>query len=91
MPALLEMQPLIADADGFGHMNGFGWSVMTMGWLMMFAIIGLVVWSITRASTGSSGVSSDRVDSAHRILADRFARGDIDADEYRRRSDELGS
>ena len=86
------MQPLFADARGFGHMDGFGWSMMAMAmaWLVMLAIIGLIVWVVVQAASGSSRSDSDPTESAQRILADRFARGEIDDEEYRRRSTELG-
>lgn len=82
-------QVLIADAEGFGHMGGFGWGMMGMGWLAMLAIVGLVVWAVIQTTAGRSSPNSVPTDSAERILADRFARGDIDNDEYRQRLDEL--
>jgi putative membrane protein len=87
---ILLAQPLFADADGFGHMDGFGWSMMTMGWLFMVAVVGLIVWAVIRATSTPARMVDDPTISARRILADRFARGEIDDDEYRRRSDELG-
>ena len=90
MSDVAAMQPLFADARGFGHMDGFGWSMMAMGWLVMLAIIGLIVWVVVQAVSGSSRSDSGPTVSAQRILADRFARGEIDDEEYRRRSTELG-
>jgi putative membrane protein len=86
----LTTQPLIADADGFGHMDGLGWSMMGMGWLIMLVIVGLIVWAVIQTTNTSSRRDNDPTASAQRILADRFARGEIDDEEYRRRSDELG-
>jgi putative membrane protein len=71
-------------------MDGFGWSMMTMGWLFMVAVVGLIVWAVIRATSTSPRTGDDPTASAQRILADRFARGEIDDEEYRRRSDELG-
>ena len=90
MTDISAMQTLFADARGFGHMDGFGWSMMAMAWLVMLAIIGLLVWVVVQAASASSRRDSDRTVSAQRILADRFARGEIDDEEYRRRSNELG-
>ena len=83
------LQALLADASGFGHMDGFGWSMMGMGWLVMLVIIGFVVWAVMQTNAGSASRKEPPTTSAERILADRFARGEIDSDEYRRRADEL--
>lgn len=87
---ILLAQPLFADADGFGHMGGFGWGMMGMGWMFMLIIVGLIVWAVVQTTSNSHRRDDDMTSSAQRILADRFARGEIDDDEYRRRSDELG-
>jgi putative membrane protein len=86
----LMTQPLFADTDGFGHMDGFGWGMMGMSWLFMFIIVGLIVWAVVQTTTHSRRRDDDTTASAQRILAERFARGEIDDEEYRRRSDELG-
>lgn len=81
---------ILADGAGFDHMDGFGWGLMGMGWIVMFVVIGLVVWAVIQASSGSSSSKNeDSNSSAQRILAERFARGEIDEEEFRRRSDEL--
>ncbi len=87
---ILLAQPLFADADGFGHMDGFGWGMMGMGWLFMLVIVGLVVWAAVQTTSNSHRRDDDTTASAQRILAKRFARGEIDDGEYRRRSNELG-
>ena len=87
---ILLAQPLFADVNGFGHMDGFGWGMMGMGWLFMFVIVGLVVWAVVQTTSNSHRRDDDTTAPAQRILAERFARGEIDDEEYRRRSDELG-
>ena len=87
---ILLAQPLFADADGFGHMGGFGWGMMGMGWMFMLIIVGLIVWAVIQTTSKSHTRNDDTTASAQRILAERFARGEIDDDEYCRRSDELG-
>ncbi len=81
---------MFADASGFDHMDGFGWGLMGMGWIVMFVVIGLVVWVVVQTTSGSSSNrKGDSSSSAQRILAERYARGEIDDEEFRRRSDEL--
>jgi len=79
-----------ADAGGFDHMDGFSWGMMGIGWLVMLSIVGLIVWLIIQSTSRSSSKRpEDAMASAQRILAERFARGDIDEDEYRQRAAEL--
>jgi putative membrane protein len=81
---------ILTDGAGFDHMDGFGWGLMGMGWIVMFVVIGLVVWAVVQASSGSSSTKNDDPhSSAQRIRAERFARGEIDEEDFRRRSDEL--
>jgi putative membrane protein len=60
------------------------WGVFMM--IVMLAIVALVVWLIVRSShLGAERHSS----SAREILSERFARGEIDADEYHDRLSKL--
>ena len=82
---------LLADNDGWGHMDGWGGGWMWLwGTLMMFswvAIIAGAVWLITRNRDTSGGqVSGSR---ARDILDERYARGELTTDEYRERVDQL--
>ena len=73
------------------------WEVALM-WVGMIAFWGLLIWAIyaliTRA-TRRPGAEAPRDepsgDPARRILDERLARGEIDADEYRRLRDVLAS
>ena len=75
--------------------NGMGWG----GWLLMsvttVAFWALVVFGIVALFRGTrdSGPRSPRrdEDSAQHILDERFARGEIDAEEYHRRQQVLHS
>lgn len=73
------------------HMDGWGGGWMWVwGTVMMVAfvvIVAAVVWVVVRGSQQRSLPAGDR---AADILAERFARGEIDSDEYRERRDALG-
>lgn len=65
---------------------GFGWLWMVLFWV---ALIGAIVWAVDGLSPrGASGSTGDD-GGARRILGERFARGEIDADTYRQLRDEL--
>lgn len=76
--------------------NGMGWS----GWLFMsvttLAFWALVVFAVvalfrgSRTTTAPPSPNRDEHD-ARQILDQRFARGEIDAEEYRARQDVLRS
>lgn len=62
---------------------GFHWIWMVVFWV---AVIGLIVWAVARlAPTGADRTT----DPARRLLDERYARGEIDDDEYRQRRNEL--
>lgn len=83
---------LLFDARGFDHMNGFGWGMMGFGWVTIVVVIGVLVWAIVQSTTQRKDVTlPTNTKSAEAILADRFARGEIDNDEYRTRLDTLRS
>ena len=68
-------------------MHGFGWwpmNGMMAGWLLLTVLLtGLVVWLV--AAYARPGNSADHAGTARRILAERFARGELDTDEYQQR------
>ncbi|MQA83725.1 MAG: SHOCT domain-containing protein [Streptosporangiales bacterium] len=84
-------------ADGGG--GGWWWIAWPIGWLVFLAVVGLVVWAVVRASqrnqpaatgyTQGVGYVPSATEGARRILAERFARGEIDEEEYRNRLNEL--
>ncbi|HZM84398.1 MAG TPA: SHOCT domain-containing protein [Candidatus Limnocylindrales bacterium] len=68
---------------GFGGgMGGFGWLAMSAGWLVFLALAVAVVWLLARNVTPR--------DSARTILDQRYARGEIDDQEYQQRLRTLG-
>jgi putative membrane protein len=75
----------------FWH-DGGGWPWWQAGlmWLAVIAFLALLIWVVYALVTGISRQGNEpergeqRPGSARRILDERLARGEIDAEEYRR-------
>lgn len=67
--------------DGYGM--GLGGGFM---WLIWIALILVIVWVVS--GTRSTGGSRERT--PRELLDERYARGDIDEDDYKRRRTMLG-
>jgi putative membrane protein len=83
---------MLADPAGWGWWGGgaaaHGWGgwfwIFPLAWLAFWAIlIGLVAWYLIAGRRRSS------LDEARRILAERYARGELSPDEYRERLGQL--
>ncbi|WP_406260367.1 SHOCT domain-containing protein [Actinacidiphila glaucinigra] len=70
-----------------GHMNGWGWALMSLGWLVLLVLVGLAVTVLLRhAPDGGADRTAHRDHpEARALLAERYARGEIDDEEYWRR------
>jgi putative membrane protein len=74
--------------DGFGWGPGFGWVSMILFWgLVIFAIAALAKW-LTQQSPGGG---SPRDKTPLQILQERYARGEIDREEYEQKKQDLMS
>ena len=78
------------------HMNGWGYGFMTVGTLLFWGLLIFAVYTLFRYFGSDPGRSSAPAAppsapsaSAEQILAERFARDEIDAEEYRQRLDTL--
>ena len=75
---------------GPGMMGGFGWMwLMPVFWIV---ILGLIIWAIVASVRGSSksmGSDSSKADSALELLKKRYARGEIDKQEYEEKKKDL--
>ncbi|GAA2263992.1 hypothetical protein GCM10010415_29730 [Streptomyces atrovirens] len=77
-----------------GHgMNGWGWFAMSLGTVLFWTLLIIAGVLIVRALGRASGAPPPPADrpaadrpAAEQVLAERFARGEIDEDEYRRRT-----
>lgn len=67
--------------------GSWGWGWMLMGMVMMIGFWALVAWVIVTVVRRPEAPSSSR--DAQQILDERFARGELDVDEYRQRTDAL--
>ena len=67
-----------------------GWWMMGVSSLIGLVIIVALVWVIVSISRGPS-ISAAGPDQARALLDERFARGEIDTDEYNRRLNALTS
>lgn len=80
----------------YGYGMG-GWAAVSMTvtvilfWLLLIAAIVALLRSITRGQRFRAGRGSTGPGTAEQVLAERFARGEIDEEEYRRRLDVLRS
>lgn len=78
--------------------GGWGWGAWLAMGFMMLVVWGSIVAVVVLLVRGTGGISrapaappGEAGDQALRILDERFARGEIDADEYRSRRDLLRS
>lgn len=78
--------------EGMGNWASGGWIVMI---IMMLVLVVIVVWAVVTLTRHNSLHDAARpthaqtVSQAQNILDERFARGEIDEDEYRRRRSAL--
>ena len=73
-------------------MNGWGWLMMVFWSLIWIGFLSLIAWlALQWTRTSSQGTSPSRpsAKTARELLDERLARGEIDLDEYERRSDAL--
>ena len=75
-----------------GYGGGWGWGAwlnMGVGMVVFWGLViacGVALVRYLAAGRNRSSGTRDALSEAERILADRFARGEIDEDEFRRRS-----
>jgi putative membrane protein len=69
------------------HMMWAGWGFHWI-WMVVFwaAVIALVVWAVSRLTPTDRDRGANR---ARDVLDERYARGEIDEEEYRRRRSQL--
>ena len=75
-------------APGYGHMMGGGWILGPVMMILFIAVIVAVVVLVVRWLGGTGGAGG-RPKAALDILEERFARGEIDKDEFEARRQAL--
>ncbi len=79
--------------DG-SHMSGWGYGLMTVSMVLLWGLVILAIIATARYLGRSDG-RADAIPppparpTPEQLLAERYARGEIDADEYRERLDTL--
>ena len=74
----------------FGYGGGWPFWEVALMWVGMIAFWGLLIWAVYALVTsatrrpGPGGQGEEHGGDAQRILDERLARGDIDAEEYQR-------
>lgn len=71
---------------GWDGMAAGGWIFMTVFWV---ALIALVVWAVAALFPRGRNDDGVRRDSPEDILDRRYARGELDAEDYRRMREDL--
>ena len=74
---------------GGHHPGAGGWVVMTLLMLVFWGGLVAITFAFVRLAMERRGAQQPPPDDARRLLDDRFARGEIDADDYTQRRELL--
>ncbi len=72
-------------------MDGPGWPAWGMGWgwIISFLLIVAIVWIVVRITSQNRSLKPPESKSALDILKERYAKGEIDKDEFDKRKSDL--
>lgn len=68
----------------YGHMSGWGWGFMAFGSVLFWVLVVVGIIAVVRYLGRERDRSQPVGPTAEELLAQRFARGEIDEDEYQR-------
>ena len=76
-------------------MDGMGWSGMWFGWIFWLVLIAVIVWAVVTIVNRNQRYGSERNspqhDDALEILKKRFARGEINREQFEQMKKDLTS
>lgn len=61
---------------------------MGVGWILILVVVAVVVWLLVRAPLSASSSGAERPDALD-ILKERYARGEIDREEFEQKKRDL--
>lgn len=73
---------------GYDMMYGYGWIYMILGMLLIAGIVLLIVWLARQSGAGNTG-NCVREETALEIVKKRYAKGEIDKNEFEQMKREL--
>jgi uncharacterized membrane protein len=71
----------VFDPAGWGHMGGWGWGMAVAGWLFMVLLGGGLAWAVSSLAQRSDP-AGPKPGNARQRLDERYARRELDRDEY---------
>lgn len=69
-------------------MNGMSWG-MGFGWIIGIVVLVLIIWAITKGINANNNPSANEKKSALDILKERYAKGEIEKEEFEERKKNL--
>ena len=77
----------------WGHMGdyGWGWGGMGIGMLLFWVLLIAAIVLLFKSSSGFGGAGHSREKSALDLLSERYARGEIERDEFIQKKKDLES
>lgn len=72
-----------------GPIGAWGWFGMTVGMVAFWALVFAAIYWLVRSTSDRGRAAETRHATPEQLLAERFARGEIDQDEYESRLDTL--
>jgi putative membrane protein len=72
--------------SGYGHGMGIG---MGWGWVIGLIVLALIVWVVVRTTSHNSRTAPEGRETALDVLKKRYARGEIDKQEFEEKKKDL--